>query len=251
MNSGNQEPKVILLIEDDVELCSMMADFFRQHGFRVDPVYDGLQGLARAVEGDFDIILLDVMLPGLDGFEVLRQLRKRSSAPVIMLTARTAQRDRVTGLDSGADDYLPKPFEPEELLARIRAVLRRTGRERAKPEVIEASGFRLDSAAREIHYLERRLDVTSLEFDILELMIRSAGRVVSRDELAAVLYHRQSNPWDRSLDVHFSHLRKKVEAVGHFPFGRSAGPAIFSRRKECDRSTPRFLCGASPRCCCR
>jgi two-component system, OmpR family, response regulator CpxR len=212
-----RKTRSILLVEDDVELCGLMADFFAQYGFRVEAVHDGRRGLAKAIEGACDIVILDVMLPSIDGFEVLRQLRKRSSAPVIMLTARTSQRDRVTGLDAGADDYLPKPFEPEELLARIREVLRRTGREAVKAEVIEAAGFKLDSRAREIQYFKNRLEVTSLEFDILELLMRSAGRVVSRDELATILHHRQSNPWERSLDVHISHLRKKLESAGKSP----------------------------------
>lgn len=212
-----RKAKVILLVEDDTELCSLVSDFFRHHGFRVESVHDGQQGLARSLEGAYDIILLDAMLPSLDGFEVLRHLRKRSTIPVIMLTARTAQSDRVKGLDLGADDYLPKPFGPEELLARIRAVLRRTGKATVASEIINASGFRLDCRARELSYKGKIVEVTSLEFDILELMMRSAGRVVSRDELAIVLYQRQPNPWDRSLDVHFSHLRKKLEAVGKSP----------------------------------
>ncbi|HYK58515.1 MAG TPA: response regulator transcription factor [Bryobacteraceae bacterium] len=198
---AGQKTKSILLVEDDVELCSLMSDFFAQHGFRMEPAHDGRRGLARAVEGAFDIVILDGMLPTLDGFEVLRQLRKRSAVPVIMLTARTAQRDRVTGLDAGADDYLPKPFEPGELLARIRAVLRRTGREGVKPDVIEAAGFELDARSREIRSGKKGLEVTSLEFEILELLMRSAGRVVSRDELMTVLHHRQSEPWERGLEV--------------------------------------------------
>jgi two-component system response regulator CpxR len=207
----------ILLVEDDVELCALMGDFFAQYGFRVEAVHDGRRGLARSVDGAYDIVILDAMLPSIDGFEVLRQLRKRSSTPVIMLTARTSQRDRVMGLDAGADDYLPKPFEPEELLARIRAVLRRTGKEAARADMIEVAGFLLDSRAREVRYLNNPLEVTSLEFDILESLMRSAGRVVSRDELATILHHRQSNPWERSLDVHISHLRRKLESAGKSP----------------------------------
>src|SRR5215467_12312318 len=125
--------KSILLIEDDTELCSLMTDYFGQYGFAVEAAHDGRLGLARALEAEFDVVILDVMLPVLDGFEVLRQLRKRSETPVIMLTARIGQPDRVAGLNSGADDYLPKPFGPEELLARIRAVLRRSGRAEAAP----------------------------------------------------------------------------------------------------------------------
>jgi two-component system response regulator CpxR len=132
----------ILLVEDDTELCSLMNDFLLPQGFRLEAVYDGRQGLARALEGDFDLVILDVMLPILSGFELLRMIRKRSAIPVIMLTARTAQEDRVTGLNAGADDYLPKPFGPEELLARIRAVLRRVGKaEMLEPRTISMGGL--------------------------------------------------------------------------------------------------------------
>jgi two-component system response regulator CpxR len=151
------------------------------------------------------------MLPALDGFEVLRQLRKRSATPVIMLTARTARPDRVTGLNAGADDYLPKPFEPEELLARMRAVLRRSSAAGVGPQIVEAGQIRLNPQTREAWYASEPLDLTMLEFDILDVLVRSAGRVVSRDELTAALYQRKSTPYERSLDVHISHLRKKLE----------------------------------------
>ncbi len=214
MPEVNPAPKSILLVEDDTELCALMKDYFAQHGFRIQAAHDGGAGLARALEGGFDLILLDVMLPVLDGFEVLRQLRRRSATPVIMLTARTARTDRIAGLDTGADDYLPKPFEPEELLARIRAVLRRSGMAGAPPQNVESSGVRLNAQTREAWYLGEALDITSLEFDILELLVRAAGRAVSRDELTAAIYQRRSTPYERSLDVHISHLRKKLERDG-------------------------------------
>jgi two-component system response regulator CpxR len=200
------------LIDDDVELCSLMSAFFAQHGFSILAEHDGTRGLARAFEHRFDLVVLDVMMPGLDGFEVLRQLRRRSSVPVVMLTARTAQVDRIAGLNAGADDYLPKPFGPDELLARIRAVLRRAGQLPArKPDVLEVSGIRLHSGTREVWRGEKEVSLTSVEFDILDMLMRSAGRVVSRDELAAILYQREASPYERSLDVHVSHLRKKLE----------------------------------------
>ncbi|HTX37198.1 MAG TPA: response regulator transcription factor [Bryobacteraceae bacterium] len=215
---ANRAAKSILLVEDDLELCSLMKDYFSQQGFRIDAVHDGRTGLARSLEGEFDLILLDVMLPVLDGFELLRQLRKRSTTPVIMLTARTAQMDRVAGLNAGADDYLPKPFGPEELLARIRAVLRRTGRrETPEVQVFEAGGVRVDAQTRRASLGESDLEITAIEFDILEILVRSAGRTVSRDELAAALYQRRSTPYERSLDVHISHLRKKLEGAGRSP----------------------------------
>jgi two-component system, OmpR family, response regulator CpxR len=217
-SDGNRSAKSILLVEDDLELCSLMKDYFSQQGFRIDAVHDGRTGLARSLEGDFDLILLDVMLPVLDGFELLRQLRKRSATPVIMLTARTAQTDRVAGLNAGADDYLPKPFGPEELLARIRAVLRRAGRPEAPDaQVFEACNVRVDVHTRRAWFCERDLEITAIEFDILEILVRSAGRTVSRDELAAALYQRRSTPYERSLDVHISHLRKKLEGAGRSP----------------------------------
>jgi two-component system response regulator CpxR len=189
-----------------------MREYFVEQGFRMEAIHDGRRGLARALDGDFDLIILDVMLPGLDGFEVLRQLRKRSDAPVIMLTARTAQSDRVAGLNAGADDYLPKPFGPEELLARIRAVLRRVGKSATASPNVEAGGLRLHAHSRLAWRREEPLELTSLEFDILELLVRSAGRAVSRDVLMSALHQRPSSPYDRSLDVHISHLRKKIES---------------------------------------
>jgi two-component system, OmpR family, response regulator CpxR len=202
----------ILLIDDDRELCSLIADFFSQHGFSLEAVHDGRGGLARALEPGFDLIILDVMLPVLNGFELLAQIRRRSSVPVIMLTARTEQQDRIAGLDAGADDYLPKPFGPEELLARIRAVLRRAGHTGSvKSPVVEVAGLRLNSQTREVWLDEEPVELTSIEFDILDFLARSSGRIVSRDELTAALYQRESTPYERSLDVHMSHLRKKLE----------------------------------------
>ncbi len=205
----------ILLIEDDVSLCRLMSTYFAQHGFDVETAQDGPGGLARAIEGEHDVIILDVMLPVLDGFEVLRQLRRRSLKPVIMLTARTAQQDRVAGLNTGADDYLHKPFAPEELLARIRAVLRRVqGNPAAMQPAVEAGAVRIDPGTRECRLLGRLVELTVLEFDILTVLVNGAGRTVSRDELTAALYQRRSTPYERSLDVHISHLRRKLDAGG-------------------------------------
>ena len=198
-------------MDDDTDLCALMADFFSQHEFVIEAAHDGPRGLARALEGQYDLVILDVMLPVLDGFELLKQIRRRSSVPVILLTARTAQTDRIAGLNAGADDYLPKPFGPEELLARVRAVLRRTGQGTALSEVAEAGGVRVDSQTREVWVEGETVDLTAIEFDILDFLVRAAGRVVSRNELAAVLYQRESTPYERSLDVHISHLRKKLE----------------------------------------
>ncbi len=201
----------VLLVEDDVELCELMREFLAARGMRIEAVHDGRRGLAQAFSLTYDLILLDVMLPGLDGFEVLRQLRRRSAVPIIMLTARTAMADRIEGLDSGADDYLPKPFDPEELTARMRAVLRRTaGSRRNGAETYEVNGVKFSPGTREVWADGKSLELTTIEFDILDLIARSAGRVVSRHELTAAIHQRAVSPLDRSLDVHVSHIRKKL-----------------------------------------
>ncbi|KAA6457158.1 response regulator transcription factor [Acidobacteria bacterium AB60] len=204
-------PLNLLLVDDDAELCGMMREFFAQAGHRLECVYNGREGLACALNGSHDLIILDVMLPVLDGFGVLTQLRHRKAIPVIMLTARVQQQDRIQGLDAGADDYLPKPFDPDELLARIRAVLRRTEVRRPAPETWSIGGVRLNPATREVWSADEPVELTEMEFDLLEMLIRSAGRVVSRDEITAALFEREATPYDRFLDVHISHLRKKLE----------------------------------------
>jgi two-component system response regulator CpxR len=202
----------VLLVEDDTELAALIEEFLAGHDIPLTAVHNGPEGLARALEGSFEIVILDVMLPKMDGFEVLRQIRRRSAVPVIMLTARIEPQDKIEGLNSGADDYLAKPFSPDELLARIQAVLRRVGRGSAlKPELLEANGVRLNPGTREVFRDGVAVEVTSIEFEILEVLVRSAGQVVSRDDLARFLYNRQANPLERALDVHVSHLRKKLE----------------------------------------
>ena len=201
----------VLLAEDDTELCLLMRDFFAPHGLRMEAVHNGREAVRRALEDDFDLVILDVMMPGPDGFEVLREFRMRSAIPVIMLTARTSQADRVDGLNGGADDYLPKPFAPDELLARIRAVLRRVGGKNPINEIFECGGLKVKPATREVWLSNEPISLTSIEFDILQCLARAAGKVVSRDALATTLYQREASPFERSLDVHISHLRKKLE----------------------------------------
>jgi len=209
---GKVKDLSLLLIDDDAELTALMAEYFSGRDITLAVANDGNEGLNRALDGNLDLVLLDVMMPGMEGFEVLRQLRRRSAVPVIMLTARTEHSDRIEGLNAGADDYLAKPFSPDELLARIQAVLRRAGRGPAlKPEVLEANGVKLNANTREVTREGEHVEVTSIEYDILEVLVRSAGRVVSRDDLARFLYNRQANPLERALDVHVSHLRKKLE----------------------------------------
>lgn len=206
-----QKQLSLLLVDDDVELCGMMSEFFVQEGHRLECIYNGREGLTAALNGSYDLVILDVMLPILDGFEVLQRLRRRKDLPVIMLTARVQQQDRIHGLDAGADDYLPKPFDPDELLARIRAVLRRSeSLSRVEAEELAIGNIRVRPTTREAWLSDQLVDLTAAEFDLLEMLMRSAGRVVSREEITAALFEREATPYDRFLDVHISHLRKKL-----------------------------------------
>ncbi len=204
----------LLLVDDDVELCGMMREFFAQEGHHLDCAYNGRDGLTAALNGTYDLVILDVMLPVVDGFELLQRMRRRMDMPIIMLTARVQQQDRIRGLDAGADDYLPKPFDPDELLARIRAVLRRSeSLTRTESEEIVIGNIRLNPTTRQVWLDDNAVDLTAAEFDLLEMLMRAAGRVVSRDEITAALFEREATPYDRFLDVHISHLRKKLEGA--------------------------------------
>jgi two-component system response regulator CpxR len=203
--ASSSESRTLLLVEDDKELAGLMSSYLSRHGFRVNVVHDGREGLSQAVSGANDMVILDVMLPHLSGFDVLRYIRRRSRVPVIMVTARGAHDDRVAGLRLGADDYLPKPFEPDEMLARVEAVLRRAG--------LEAFGISLNVISRDVRREGQRVDLTPAETDILEMLMRSAGRAVSRDEMSAVLNQRETTHCERSVDVHISHLRHKLDAT--------------------------------------
>lgn len=201
----------ILVVDDDVELCTLLKELLEREGFATVFEHEGNRGLERALDGEYDLVVLDVMLPGIDGFEILRRLRARSRVPVMMLTARGEDVDRIVGLELGADDYLPKPFHPRELVARIRAILRRLERREPAGARIEVNGVALDPGSREVSVAGQKVDLTTFEFDILELLMRSAGRVLSRDDLMESLYNRKATAFDRSVDMHVSHLRKKLE----------------------------------------
>jgi DNA-binding response OmpR family regulator len=209
----------ILLIDDDVELCAMLSDYLGRHGYQVSAAHDGKTGLTQALGGAYAIMLLDVMLPGLDGFEVLRRLRAAASPMnVLLLTARGEDVDRIVGLEIGADDYLPKPFNPRELLARIRAILRRSTKAETPataPSQLSTHGLELDTAARVARCGQVTLELTGVEFELLEALMRSAGEVVSRDQLAETVLGRKFHPFDRSLDMHVSRLRHKLDVAGH------------------------------------
>ena len=202
----------VLLIDDDVELCSMLTDYLGRYGFHVFAVHRGDTGLKAAREKVWALILLDVMLPGLDGFEVLKQVRAVSHINVLLLTARGEDVDRIVGLEIGADDYLPKPFNPRELLARMRAVLRRSANSETKnePAVLRVENLKLDPAARTVLQNGRKVELTDVEFALLEALMRSPGKVVAREELVESVLGRKFNPFDRSLDMHVSRLRRKL-----------------------------------------
>lgn len=207
----------LLLIDDDAELCEMMSEFLVQHGHSVDCIRNGPDGLKSAAETKYDLVILDVMLPGMNGFTLLSQLRRRTPVPVIMLTARTAPHDRIQGLEAGADDYLPKPFDPDELLARVRAVLRRASQ--APADALFDFTFddvRINARTRQVWLKADLIDLTAVEFDILYLLVCSAGRVLTREEISLAILERRLMSHDRSLDVHISHIRSKLETLAPF-----------------------------------
>jgi two-component system response regulator CpxR len=201
----------ILLVDDDTELTALLSEFLQREGFSVSTEHEGNAGLAHASEPGIDLVVLDVMLPGIDGFEILRRLRVNHTVPVIMLTARGEDVDRIVGLELGADDYLPKPFNPRELVARIRAILRRYEPRPAPGSRVEVNGIVLDPGMREVTAQGKPVELTTFEFDILDMLMRNAGRVLSRDALMENFYNRKATPFDRSIDMHISHLRRKLE----------------------------------------
>jgi two-component system, OmpR family, response regulator CpxR len=200
----------ILLVDDDVELCRMLKDLIGESGFGVDLEFDGERGLARAREGQYEMLILDVMLPRMDGLHVLEQVRHFSEVPVMMLTAKGSPADRVAGFRLGADDYLAKPFVPEELMARMRAIMRRSAASAAKPRALRAGELILFPGTKDASYTGRRLDLTAMECEILEQLMLSPGQVVSRDQLSLHLYKRVASPFDRSIDTHVSRIRRKM-----------------------------------------
>ena len=203
----------ILVIDDDVELCGLVSEYLAPEGFQVEAVHDGRTGLEKALNGNYLLIVLDVMLPNMNGFDVLRNVRDKSRIPVLLLTARGEDVDRIVGLEIGADDYLPKPFNPRELVARIRAVLRRTspgGGEDDVPEAVKVGDVELDPATRIVRQNGKALELTSVEFNLLEVLLREAGRVVTRERLVDSVLSRKFSPFDRSIDMHVSKLRKKL-----------------------------------------
>src|SRR3984957_17448748 len=213
--TDQQIPKPLLIVDDDKELCALLAERLAEDGFIVHAVHDGREGLERAASGAYSLVILDVMLPHKGGIQLLRELRALSSIPVLMLTARGDDIDRILGLEIGADDYLPKPFNPRELVARLRAILRRTqaaATTTSDPPAIPIvlGDIELDPGARIVRRGSRAVDVTSVEFGLLAVFLQSPGRVISRDDLAKDVLGRELSAFDRSIDVHISNLRKKL-----------------------------------------
>ncbi|MEI6350358.1 MAG: response regulator transcription factor [Verrucomicrobiota bacterium] len=212
-SSSGGGPKV-LLIDDDRELCALIGDYLTPLGYEVTTEHNGLTGAERVLEEEFQAVILDVMLPGIDGFEVLKRIRSRCDVPVLMLTARGDETDRIVGLEMGADDYLPKTFSSRELLARLRAVTRRTGRapsgdQGPAPEVV-VGPLRMNPEARLALLKEQPLKLTALEFDLLLSLAQARGRVKSRERLIEEIGERLYDGLDRSIDVHIWSLRKKL-----------------------------------------
>lgn len=202
----------ILIIDDDVALCELVTEYLAPLGFEIESVHRGDAGAERALVGKHSLVVLDVMLPGLNGFEVLRRIRASSKVPVLMLTARGDDVDRIVGLEIGADDYLPKPFNPRELTARIRAILRRTSSDAAPiaGKKLSVGDIELNSGTRTVARAGEQIELTAVEFDLLEKLLRAAGQIVTREELSKEVLGRSSSPFDRSIDMHISNLRKKL-----------------------------------------
>jgi two-component system, OmpR family, response regulator CpxR len=203
----------LLVVDDDAELCQLLSEYLMPEGYDVEAVHNGTEGVERALSGDHALVVLDVMLPDVRGFEVLRQLRARSRMPVLMLTARGNEQDRILGLEMGADDYLAKPFNPRELSARIEAILRRSGDRRtvdARAGELAVDDVTMNKASRMVRRGPEPLDLTTVEFDLLEALLRAAGRVIPRDELVRTVLNRPFSPFDRSIDTHVSNLRRKL-----------------------------------------
>ena len=201
----------VLLVDDDIELCASLARLLRMEGFESAAVHDADAAVREALTGKYHLVILDVMLPGGDGRQILRRIRLSSGVPVIMLTARGDESDRILGLEAGADDYLPKPFNPRELVARMRSVLRRKDPE-SIPELFKIDDLEILGKSRRVFQKGKDLLLTGAEFDILLLLVRSPGKVISRSEIAEIALGRPIAPLDRSIDNHISNLRKKLGA---------------------------------------
>jgi DNA-binding response OmpR family regulator len=204
----------LLVIDDDMDLCELVAEYLEPEGYKVEAAHNGEAGTERALSGEHTLVVLDVMLPGINGFEVLRRIRAQSRVPIVMLTARGEDVDRIVGLEIGADDYLPKPFNPRELVARINAVLRRMrpdeDDERQASSMLSVGDIEMETGTRTVRRAGEGVELTVVEYDLLEKLLRAPGRIVTREELVRDVLHRGLSPFDRSIDMHVSNLRKKL-----------------------------------------
>ncbi|MFO1402118.1 MAG: response regulator [Steroidobacteraceae bacterium] len=206
----------VLLVDDDRELCRMLSEYLAPEGFKVTAVHDGDEALYLLGRHHFDLIVLDVMLPRIGGLDVLRSLRQKLTTPVLMLTARGEEVDRVVGLELGADDYLPKPFNPRELVARMRAILRRSLLIEPQPgrrERLDAGPLSLNFSSRTASAHGQTIALTGVEFQILEVLMQQQGNVISREQLTRQVLGRRLTPYDRSIDTHISNIRRKLAPV--------------------------------------
>jgi two-component system, OmpR family, response regulator CpxR len=216
MGEIDQDSKIsILVVDDDKKLCSLITEYLESMNYRVDCAYNGPDGLTAALSGKYQVVILDVMLPGMDGFEVLRKIRAESQIPVLMLTSRGDETDRIVGLEIGADDYLPKTFSTRELLARLRAVTRRSYNYKTEQKEdfespIEIGDIRVDPSSHSVYRAGNLLELTPIEYSLLACLLRSAGRILSRDQLLDYIAGRDYEVFDRSIDMHISTLRKKL-----------------------------------------
>ena len=214
----------VLLVDDDVELLEMLGDYLRGEGFHITTAHDGAEGLLQALSGRYAVMVLDVMMPGLSGTEVLRRLRATSTLPVIMLTAKGDDMDRIVGLELGADDYVAKPCQPRELAARLRAILRRIQPQGQEALVIQVGSLRILPAERKVEWAGQLVEMTSTEFNLLEMLARHAGSPVSKADLSEQALGRPLTRFDRSIDVHLSSIRHKL---GNLPDGRSCIQTLY------------------------
>ena len=200
----------VLVVDDDAELWQLVTRYLAREGFEISCAANGAAGTVRALAEPYSLIMLDVMLPDTDGFDVLRRIRLESRTPVLMLTARGDTQDRIRGLEMGADDYLPKPFDPAELVARIRAILRRSAPQRPVSAALGVGDIEIDPGARTVRRGGAPLDLTTIEFDLLAALMRVAGATVSRQDLVRHVLGREFSPFDRSIDTHVCNLRRKL-----------------------------------------
>ncbi|GKW54171.1 response regulator [Pseudoalteromonas shioyasakiensis] len=204
----------LLMIDDDTGLCELLSEYLSAQGFTVECVHDGAEGLKQAIKHNYELILLDVMLPSMDGFDVLKQLRQHKLTPVIMLTAKGEDFDRIFGLELGADDYIPKPFNHRELLARVKAITRRiehiNSLSSQQTSSLSVNSINVNFATREASVNDNVLSLTGTEYEILAMLVQHAGEVISKEQISEQVLGRRLAPFDRSIDMHVSNIRKKI-----------------------------------------